>query len=103
MDAGDVVTTPAPIDMTSGIDIATVAGNGSVPAVSVGSTPTNIGIVPTIDKVVIPGTALLEANMETVDNTFNPFIDETAIQQTTIPSTPNNTGVQPKSGGKVVK
>ena len=99
-----VVTTPAPINASSGVDAVAVSTGGKIPVISAGNASLSPGEVPATAGVLVPGSAMLEANMETVNNNFNPFIDDANVAAP--PSIPASKvlkyGTQPKSNGKIV-
>lgn len=74
-----------------------------MPVISVGASPASLGTLPDSTGVLIPGTALLESNMDTVDHHFNPFVEDVGYS---MPSTTTgktvNIGILPKDPGSPV-
>ena len=86
----------------SGIDSSTILGGSTIPAVSAGNAPVSLGTIPAIAGIPIPDPSLLEVDMKTVDNSFDPVIeDPTRLSApSSAPSMKPDTGVVPKANGK---
>ena len=103
-EGAEAAATPAPIGSAAALDISSIVKSGSVPSLAAGSTPVSAGEFPASTGVLIPGASVLKADMETVNNTFNPFVDEAKISPAqAVPATKINAGSQPSSNGKIVK
>lgn len=100
----ETVSTPAPIGSSAGVDINAFVKSGSIPALTAGSVPTKIQGVPVTTGVIVPSASSLEADMETVNNEFNPFIEEVAMPTSeAIPVSHLKVGTPPKGNGKMSK